>query len=93
MYLEGRLRPYSVAQDSTNHWKFTIYGSSPYAENYWNQISFNNIPLGSIGYQKLPMDANQLLSTDLIRLRVQADAVGNPGIALADFAVAYYFIK
>jgi hypothetical protein len=93
MYLEGRIRPYVNALDASNYWKFTIYGSSPSAENYWNQITFNNIALGSIGYQKLPIDANQLLSTELIRLRVQADAVGNPGVALADFAVAYYFIK
>lgn len=93
MYLEARLRPYVNAQDTSNYWKFTIYGSSPSAENYWNSISFNNVPLGSIGYVKLPIDATQILGSELIRLRVQADAVGNPGVALCDMTVVSYFLK
>lgn len=93
MYLEGRIRPYVNTLDANNYWKFTIFGTSPSGENYWNQINFNNVALGAIGYIKLPIDATQILGTDLIRWRVQADAVGNPGVSLADFTVGYYFIK
>jgi hypothetical protein len=90
-YVRADARNYTVNPNATNYWRFSIFGSNQSAENYYNEISFKSGVAGQLLQSILPFNAALALGTEIIRLRIQADAVGNAGVCLADFAVSYFY--
>jgi hypothetical protein len=90
-YVQAWARNYTVNPDANNYWRFNIFGSNQSAENYYNQIAFKSGTAGQILQSLLPFNAALTLGTEIIRLRIQADAIGNAGVCLADFSVSYFY--
>ncbi|HEY9672747.1 MAG TPA: hypothetical protein V6D11_14980 [Waterburya sp.] len=90
-YIQVWARNYTVNADANNYWRFNIFGSNQSAENYYNQVAFKSGQAGQILQALLPFNSVLSLGTELIRLRIQADAVGNAGVFLADFSVSYFY--
>ncbi len=90
-YVRADARNYTVNPNASNYWRFSIFGSNQSAENYYNEISFKSGVAGQLLQSILPFNAAVALGTEIIRLRIQADAVGNAGVCLADFAVSYFY--
>jgi hypothetical protein len=92
-YLKIYLTPYSAIQTAANHWKFTIFGmDANNNENYWNQLEFQeNIAVLDRSEKILQINASLTLWSQLRRLRIQADAVGSPGLVLAYASVSHFY--
>lgn len=94
-YLQIGLTPYGVVQDANNYWAFLLFGTNgSNVENYWTQLNFNgNIPIQTRAYKNIFVGADLALDTELRRLRIEARAIGNPGLVLARANLGYVFSR
>lgn len=94
-YLQIGLTAYGTIQDANNYWAFLLLGTNnSNVENYWTQLNFNgNIPTQTRAYKNIFVGADLALDTELRRLRLEARAVGNPGLALARANLGYVFSR
>ena len=94
-YLRIGFTCYAVTQTPTNYWRFIIFGmDGNNTENYWNEINFpDNIPLFGRSEKTLQINAHLAPWSELRRVRIVAEAVGNPGLILAWSALSYFFTR